>query len=116
MEVDGGVFEAGFYRYQLQIFQKLLKEGACGPNIRGYAKLSERPEEKMHLLLFGAFGFLTLRLFGILRGVLICLTVAGIDELVQGIVPNRVADWHDVTLNSASALAGAVLGQCSVWP
>jgi thiol:disulfide interchange protein len=69
-----------------------------------------RPEEKLHLLLFGIWGFLTLRLFGLGYALLICLSVAGLDEGLQHMVPDRVADWRDVGMNAGSAVAGVILG------
>jgi hypothetical protein len=74
-----------------------------------------RPEEKLHLLLFGVWGFLTLRLFGLGYALLICLSVAGLDEGLQHLVPDRVADWRDVGMNAASAVAGVVLGWAATF-
>jgi hypothetical protein len=74
-----------------------------------------RPEEKLHLLLFGVWGFLTLRLFGLGSALLICLSAAGLDEGLQYLVPDRVADWRDVGMNAASAMAGVILGWAATF-
>jgi len=74
-----------------------------------------RPEEKLHLLLFGIWGFFTLRLFGLGYALLICLSVAGLDEGLQHLVPDRVADWRDVGMNAGSAAAGVILGWAATF-
>ncbi|MCF8026393.1 MAG: VanZ family protein [Desulfobacteraceae bacterium] len=70
----------------------------------------KRPEEKLHLLLFGALGFISIRLFGLWKGLLICLALAGADELLQLYLPSRVGDFRDVGMNSVAGVAGAVVG------
>jgi ABC-type Fe3+-siderophore transport system permease subunit len=64
------------------------------------------PSERMHLLLFGTLGITTSSALGLRAGLCFALAWAGIDELVQLQLPDRVADWTDVGLNAASAMAG----------
>jgi len=66
-------------------------------------------EERMHVILFGLFGFLSLRIFSLKTGLLICALVAVSDEMLQYYLPDRVGDMHDVYLNLISTLLGAVL-------
>ena len=64
------------------------------------------PSERMHLLLFGTLGITAAAALGLGGGLMFVLAWAGIDELVQLYLPERVADWSDVGLNAASAVAG----------
>ncbi|WP_161635193.1 VanZ family protein [Desulfovermiculus halophilus] len=70
----------------------------------------KRPEEKLHLLLFGALGFISIRVFGFWKGLGMCLAVAGFDELLQLYLPSRVGDFRDVGMNAVSGILGAVIG------
>lgn len=67
------------------------------------------PEERLHVALFALFGFLTLRLFEVGPGLAVCAAMAGLDEVLQGFLPLRVADWRDVAVNLVSALGGATV-------
>jgi len=73
----------------------------------------KRPEEKLHLLLFGALGFISIRVFGFWKGLGMCLAVAGLDELLQLYLPSRVGDFRDVGMNTISGVLGAVI--CWQW-
>jgi len=64
------------------------------------------PSERMHLLLFGTLGVTATGALGLRAGLCFALAWAGIDELIQLGLPERVADWTDVGLNAASAVAG----------
>jgi len=74
----------------------------------------ERPEEKVHLLLFGTLGFLSMRLFGFWKGLCLCLVIAGLDELLQLFLPSRVGDLQDIKLNSVAAVTGVLIGRTYV--
>lgn len=87
----------------------------------------ELPEERMHLLEFGALGFSLcwdsfqpfqgLRrnapLIDLLKSLIIACTIgivfACLDEGVQGLLPERVADMRDIFLNSFSIFWGSAL-------
>ncbi len=66
-------------------------------------------EERLHLLLFGLFGYLSLGALGPARGALAVLLLALCDEALQGLLPYRVGDWWDVLTNLLSGAAGALL-------
>lgn len=64
------------------------------------------PVERVHVLLFSVFGFLSQRLFGTRVALIICLTVSGLDELLQYFLPDRVGDLRDVLTNALSSTLG----------
>ncbi|MEN8190995.1 MAG: VanZ family protein [Thermodesulfobacteriota bacterium] len=64
--------------------------------------------ELSHIMVFGLFGFLTLRLFSLPLAIVLCLMVAGLDELLQYYLPSRVGDWQDVLLNLLSTGLGGM--------
>ncbi len=66
-------------------------------------------EERLHLLLFGLFGYLSLSSLGVARAAFAVLAVALLDEGLQGLLPYRVGDWRDVLTNLLSGLGGALL-------
>ena len=71
-------------------------------------------EERLHFILFGGLGFITLLLWRPLPGLLWCCLAAGGDELLQWFLPSRVGDWRDVGFNLLACLGGAafaVLGR-----
>ena len=65
--------------------------------------------EKIHIALFGLFGFLTQRLFEQRLAALFCIAVSFLDELFQHFLVARVGDWRDVWLNLFSASLGMFL-------
>ncbi|HEY9051219.1 MAG TPA: VanZ family protein [Gammaproteobacteria bacterium] len=65
-------------------------------------------EERIHFILFGTFGFLTLLIYPYLIGFVICIAVAGMDELLQYALPDRVGDWRDVMFNVLASSGGAL--------
>jgi len=79
---------------------------------------SDTPEERLHLVEYGVVALLTelalperwssLRRFTV--AFLVTLGVGWCDELVQGLLPTRHYDLHDVMLNAASGLI-ALLGR-----
>lgn len=71
-------------------------------------------EERLHFILFGGLGFVSLLLWRPLPGLLLCCLAAGGDELLQWFLPSRVGDWRDVGFNLLACLGGAafaVLGR-----
>ena len=71
--------------------------------------LSPRPEEGVHVVIFGLFGYLSGLLFAALQAIAVCAAAAGLDEALQWALPWRVGDWRDVLFNGAGALAGMAL-------
>lgn len=72
--------------------------------------------ELSHVILFGLFGFLSLRLFPVLLGVIIGVLVSGSDELLQLFLADRVGDWQDVLLNLMSTGLGGLWAYLSRKP
>ncbi len=64
-------------------------------------------EERLHFILFGGLGFVSLLLWQPVAGVLLCCLMAGGDELLQWFLPSRVGDWRDVGFNLLACLGGA---------
>ena len=85
------------------------------------ATQSETPEERLHLLEYGGVALLTeLALPARLRGTwryvaawLITVATGWCDELIQGLLPNRHYDLHDVALNAVAG-ALALLGRFAI--
>lgn len=69
----------------------------------------QEPTDPAHLVLFGAFGFLSGLRFGVWRGLAVAAAAAAVDELVQIPLAHRIADWWDVGLDLGAALVGAGL-------
>ena len=74
----------------------------------------ENPGEKFHLIQYGVFGFilnLALNEFKLgrkeffLLGFVISFIAGLSDEIIQGILPNRVFTLHDVIINTLSSFA-----------
>ena len=66
-------------------------------------------EERLHFLVFGAFGLVTGRVFTGKTGLLISIAAAGLDELLQWALPDRVGDWRDVGFNLLAVLGGLLM-------
>lgn len=64
--------------------------------------------ELSHVIIFGLFGFLSLRLFPITYAIILCIAVSGFDELLQFFLADRVGDWQDVLLNFMSTGLGGI--------
>ncbi len=78
--------------------------------------LSPRPEEGVHVVIFGLFGYLSGLLFAALQAIAVCAAAAGLDEALQWALPWRVGDWRDVLFNGAGALAGMALARVERRP
>ena len=64
--------------------------------------------ERVHFIVFGLFGFVSLRLWSRMPGLLICGFMAGMDELFQWWLPDRVGDLRDVIINILAVYGGAL--------
>lgn len=65
-------------------------------------------EERFHFILFGLFGFVTLSIYPLIIGFIICFVLSGMDELLQYVLPDRVGDWRDVFFNVLAVTGGAL--------
>lgn len=65
--------------------------------------------EKLHIGIFGLFGFLTQMRFKQGVAAFLCVAVSFLDELLQHFLAARVGDWRDVWLNLFSASLGMFL-------
>jgi hypothetical protein len=64
-------------------------------------------EERLHFLVFGAFGVLSMFVYQPKLALVLCLSVSMGDELLQYFLPDRVGDWRDVAMNSLASVAAA---------
>lgn len=64
--------------------------------------------ERMHFIVFGVFGFISLRLWHKAPGLVICFSVALLDEVFQWWLPDRVGDLSDVLINLVAVYGGAL--------
>jgi len=81
--------------------------------------LAQTPEEKIHLIEYGALGVLLYNALKIdldrfdpvlyLAGGLFCLGAGLLDEVIQLYLPNRVFDWKDVVINFISGVMGLLI-------
>ncbi len=62
--------------------------------------------EKIHVIVFGIFGFLSFRLFGIQIALSLCLVMSGLDELLQYFLADRFGEWRDAMINFVSSGLG----------
>lgn len=80
-------------------------------------KLSRFPAERLHLLEYGIVGLLAHRAVKhyskepgcTILATLITLNIGLLDELVQGILPNRYYDTKDVMVNAAAGILGVLI-------
>lgn len=73
----------------------------------GAPLLLPRVEERLHFLVFGAFGGLSMFVYQPRLAIALCLSVSTGDELLQYFLPDRVGDWRDVAMNSLASVAAA---------
>lgn len=64
--------------------------------------------ERVHFIVFGVFGFVSLLLWNRVPGLLLCGLVAGMDEMFQWWLPDRVGDLRDVLINMVAVYGGAL--------
>jgi hypothetical protein len=77
-------------------------------------KMEKNPGEKIHMAQYGLLGVLTYNALKIdfdrngsalyLVGAAICIVAGALDEVIQGILPNRHFTWHDVLINGLSGI------------
>jgi len=82
-------------------------------------KLVKFPAEKTHIAEYGLLGILVYNALKVdfdrfdkrlyLSGIVICLVVGALDEIIQGILPNRYFNWSDVLLNGVSGITTLLL-------
>lgn len=65
--------------------------------------------EKMHIAIFGLFGFLSRKLFSLKTTIVCCVLVSFLDEIFQHFLANRVGDLRDVGINLFSSFLGLFL-------
>ncbi|MBF0296390.1 MAG: VanZ family protein [Magnetococcales bacterium] len=76
----------------------------------------DNPVERVHFLEYGLLAYLVFRAAGKPRGrglawVYCAVVVAGFsDELIQGMLPNRFFDLHDVAMNAVGSAIGLWFG------
>ncbi|HKJ05048.1 MAG TPA: VanZ family protein [Geopsychrobacteraceae bacterium] len=73
----------------------------------GAPLLLDRVEERLHFLVFGSFGALSMLVHRPGTALMLCLAVAGGDEILQYFLPDRVGDWRDVVMNGVASIAAA---------
>lgn len=78
----------------------------AGAALLAWGATFDRPEETMHLLVFGLLGLLATRAFGLAAGIPVVIACAGADELLQLYLPSRVGDWPDFITNTISGVVG----------
>lgn len=78
----------------------------AGGALLAWGATFDRPEETMHLLVFGLLGLLATRAFGLAAGLPVVAACAGADELLQLYLPSRVGDWPDFMTNTVSGAVG----------
>lgn len=64
--------------------------------------------ERMHFIVFGLFGFVSLLLWKKIPGLWLCGIVAGMDEVFQWWLPDRVGDLRDVLINLLAVYGGGL--------
>lgn len=76
--------------------------------------LEKNPGEKIHMFQYGIFGLLLFKSLSMdlpgaslrlcITGSIICFVAGAIDEIIQGILPNRTFTWEDVFINGLSGI------------
>jgi len=82
-------------------------------------KFEKNPGEKIHMIQYGVLGIFLYNALKIdfnrfdkrlyIFGSLISMILGSIDEVIQGVLPNRVFTWHDVFINGLSAIIALLL-------
>ncbi len=70
-------------------------------------------EERVHFIVFGSFGFLTMLIFSPKIAIGICISASIMDEGLQHYLPDRVGDLFDIAVNIIASLAGAIFAYIS---
>ena len=64
--------------------------------------------ERMHFIVFGMFGFVSLLYWDKRTGLVVCGLMAGLDEVFQWWLPDRVGDMRDVLINLLAVFGGGL--------
>ena len=67
-------------------------------------------EERIHFIVFGLFGYLSLKVMPVNYAVGLCIIIAFADEGFQWWLPDRVGDWRDVAMNVIAVSGGLGFG------
>lgn len=70
-------------------------------------------EERVHFIVFGSFGFLSMFIFTPKIAISICISISILDEGLQYYLPDRVGDLFDIAVNITASTAGAVFSYIS---
>lgn len=74
------------------------------------------PEERVHFMEYGILGFLLIKAFdgqGFYPALITVVIIGAGDEIIQGILPNRVGDIRDVVMNAGGGAIGVWIAR--VW-
>lgn len=71
-------------------------------------------EERLHFIVFGLYGYLSMLVLPRLTAYIACLLLGMGDELLQWVLPDRVGDWRDVQFNLLAAFAATLFAQLSL--
>jgi len=76
-------------------------------------KIARMPVEKVHMIEYSILGFMAYNALKIdldryewklyIYGAVFCLVIGVVDEVIQGILPNRVFDFRDIFINVVSS-------------
>ena len=87
-------------------------------------KMEKNPGEKIHMAQYGLLGVLTYNALKIdfdrygsalyLVGAAVCILAGALDEIIQGILPNRHFTWHDVLINGLSGILALLVIRISL--
>ncbi|MFC1570510.1 VanZ family protein [Candidatus Omnitrophota bacterium] len=82
-------------------------------------KIAKMPAEKVHLIEYSILGVMVYNALKIdidsykwklyIFGGVFCIVIALIDEVIQGILPNRVFDFRDIFINVMSSLTALMV-------
>lgn len=104
----------GFAIIGVYIFLKcknILFLGSTGIVVWGIFRYVELPIERLHFIQYGLLGWLifySLPRTKMINGFLFGLSVGVLDEVLQGILPQRVFDVRDVWMNGMAVLLGII--------
>ena len=70
-------------------------------------------EERVHFIVFGSFGFISMLVFSPKVAISICICASIMDEGLQYYLPDRVGDLFDIAVNIIASTAGAVFSYIS---
>ena len=89
--------------------RSLLFIGIICAAIFAVYKLIPLPIERIHLIEYGIMGWLAYKVLG-KKGFIYIFVVGILDEVIQGILPSRVFDMHDIYMNLFGGTLGVIIG------